>query len=118
MVESLLTVGAVWLLHAAIGGLPAMVAILRGRGNRWGYCLALLIVPFWALLTAQMIWPVGGMSSYLLRLTILTVIVFIAQLIKVLPFMSEASAGYHLSLLIIAVLAVVPIQLAVPSYPD
>lgn len=118
MLASLLMVGIVWLLHAAAAGLPAIVAFLAGKRKHWGYCLSLLTLPFFALIAAQMLWPIGGMSSYLARLIILTVVVLAMQFVEVLPFMRGAPAWYHSLLLTVAVVAVIPIQLGVPSYPD
>lgn len=111
-------VGVVWMAHVVAGGLPAIAFGLRGRRDRWAYCLLLVTLPFWALLPAQMLWPVGGMSSYLTRLLVLTAIVFIATLIDVFASRRKAPGWIHPLLLIAAVLAVVPIQLVVPSLPD
>lgn len=58
------------------------------------------------------------MSSYLTRLIVLTVIVFIAELIEVLLRIRKTPEWIHLLLLVVAVLSVVPIQLVVPSLPD
>lgn len=116
MIESLLMAGIVWSVHAVAGGLPAIVAFLMGKLDRSTCCLWLLVLPFWALLAAQMIWPVGGMSSYLARLFGLTVAVFCAQIIAILPGMRKAPAWSHLLLLLVATLAVV--QLLVPALSD
>lgn len=118
MAENLLMVGIVWLFHAVAGGLPAIVAVLGRKVDRWVYSLLLVILPFWALLPAQVLWPIGGMSSYLTRLIVLTVIVFIAEVIEVLARMRKAPGWIHPVLLIVALLSVVPIQLIVPSLPD
>lgn len=118
MIESLLMAGIVWSVHAVAGGLPAIVAFLMGKLDRSTCCLWLLVLPFWALLAAQMIWPVGGMSSYLARLFGLTVAVFCAQIIAILPGMRKAPAWSHLLLLLVATLAVVPLQLLVPALSD
>jgi hypothetical protein len=118
MAEYILVVGAVWLFHAATGGSPAIDAVLGGKVNRWVYSLLLVVLPFWSLQLAQMLWPIGGMSSYLTRLAVLTVIVFIAELVEVLSQMRNAHRWIHPLPLIVAVLSVVPIQLLVPSLPD
>ena len=110
--------GTVWLLHAVAAGLPAIATLLAGKRNNWGYCLSLLILPFFALIPAQVIWPTGGMSSYLARLMFLTSVVFVMQCVEALPSMRGAPAWYHALLLTVAVLAVIPIQLVVPSFPD
>lgn len=91
---------------------------LAGKRRRWGFSAALLILPFLALIPAQGMWAVGGMVSYLIRLLILTGVVLVAQLVEVLPFMRRAPTFCHVLLLAAAVLAVVPIQLMVPAYPD
>jgi hypothetical protein len=118
MIESLVMAGVVWLIHAVAGGLPAIVFGLRGWPFRWTYCLLLIALPFWALLPAQVLWPVGGMSSYLTRILVLTAIVFIATLIEVFANRRKTPVWIHPLLLVASVLAVVPIQFVVPPLPD
>ena len=118
MVESLLIVGTLWLLHAVVAGLPAIAVTLSGKRDHWIYCLLLLTVPFWALVLAQSIWPIGGMSSYSLRLIVLTVIVFVAVAVEVLSRTRRSSVWVHLLLVLIAALSVIPIQLLVPALSD
>ena len=118
MAESLLIVGAVWLLHAVVAGLPAIAVTLLGKRGHWIYCILLLAVPFWALLLAQGIWPIGGMSSYSVRLIVLTVIVFVAVAVEVLPQTRRSPVWVHLVLVLIATLSVIPIQLLVPALSD
>lgn len=118
MVETILMVGTVWFLHAVTAGLPVIGALIERLRIRWAYCLALLVVPFWALVPAQMNWLTGGMVRYLTRQMILTGVVFVAEGIEVLPTMRKAPAWSHLAILAVAVLSVIPIQLVVPAYPD
>ena len=118
MAESIAAFALVWMAHAVLGGLPLVAGYLNRIPCRWAVCLALLTVPFWALLPAQEIWPVGGMSSFLARLLLLTLVVFIAEGIEVLLSKRSAPTPYHLLLLAVASLAVVPIQLLVPSLAD
>jgi hypothetical protein len=118
MAEYSLVVGAFWLFHAAMGGMPAIDAVLGGKVNRWVYSLLLVVLPFWSLQLAQMLLPTGGMSSYLTRLAVLTVIVFIAELVEIWTQLRNAPKWIHPFLLIVAVLSVVPIQLLVSSLPD
>lgn len=117
-VETSMMVGTVWFGHAVVARLPAISALIGRVRIRWIYALALLVLPFWALVPAQWIWPSGGMVSYLTRLMILTGAVFVAEGIEVLPLMRKAPTWCHLLLLAIATLSVIPIQLVVPSYPD
>jgi hypothetical protein len=118
MIESLLMVGTAWFIHAVAAGLPAIVAFFGKVPIRWFFVLALLAAPFWALLPAQTIWPVGGASSYFTRLIVLTFVVFVAEIVEVSPVMRKAPAWCHLLVLAIAVLAVIPLQLSVPALPD
>jgi hypothetical protein len=116
--ESLLMAGFVWIIHGTIAGSPAVAAYLKGIRSRWKHCLALVSVPFWCLLPAQVIWPAGGFSSYFTRLLILTVVVFVAELIAISPLLRRAATWRHWLLLVLTSLAVVPIQWIVPAYPD
>jgi hypothetical protein len=118
MAEYILVLSGFWLFHAALGGSPAIDAVLGGKVNRWVHSLLLVALPFWSLQLAQMLWPVGGMSSYLTRLAVLTVIVFIAELREVLAQRRNSPKWVHPLLLILATLSVVPIQLLVPALPD
>jgi hypothetical protein len=118
MAESIAMLALVWIAHAVLAGLPAITAYRNRIPCRWAVCLALVAGPFWALLLAQGFWPVGGMSSYLLRLLLLTAVVFVAELIEVSLSKRSAPIGRHMLLLAGAILAVVPIQLMVPSLSD
>jgi hypothetical protein len=118
MAEYILVVSAIWLFHATLGGSPAIDAVLGGKVHRWVHSLLLVVLPFWSLQLAQMLWPVGGMSSYLTRLAVLTVIVFITELLGILAQRRNSPKWVDPLLLILAMLSVVPIQLLVPALPD
>jgi hypothetical protein len=119
MAESIAMFGSVWLLHAAAASGPAIYAWIVSLPGRWrALCSAMVIVPFMALIGAQVIWPVGGASSFLWRLGLLTVVVLGLETVLLLPTVRQGSKWYRLLILIVAVAAAVPIQLVVPSLPD
>jgi hypothetical protein len=119
MAESLAMCGTVWLLHAVAAGLPAIYALIVSLPGRWrALSASLVIIPFLALIGAQFIWPVGGASSFLSRLALLTIVVFAIEALLLLPNLRSCSKWCHLLLLTAAVLAVLPIQLIVPFLPD
>jgi hypothetical protein len=119
MAGAIMMFGTFWLLHAMIGGAPAIVAAIAGQNGKWRWAGgALVVAPLWALVMMQGVWPSGGASSFLTRLILLTIVVFVAELLLVLPTARSGSVWHGLLLLGLAIASVVPIQLAVPSLPD
>jgi hypothetical protein len=117
--ESLAMFGIVWLLHAVAASWPAIVAWIVKLPGRWrSLSAALVIIPFLALIGAQGIWPVGGAASFMWRLGLLTIVVLGTQALLLLPSLRRGPKWSRLLLLLVAVVAVVPIQLIVPSLPD
>jgi hypothetical protein len=107
----------IWVLHAMVAGLPAVVGLfLRGPGNWSGFAVALLILPFAALVGMTMAWPIAGLSSFAMTLALLTVVVFVAEVLLQMPLFGTAWSQFLV--LLVAVLAAVPIHLAVPALPD
>jgi hypothetical protein len=107
----------IWGMHAVVAGLPALVGLfIRTPGSWRGFAVALLILPFAALVGMTIVWPIAGLSSFVMTLALLTVVVFIAELLLQMPlFRTEWS---QFLVLLVAVLAAVPIHLAVPALPD
>jgi len=111
--------GMAWSLHAIAASGPAIFAWIVKLPGRWrALSAALVIIPFLALIGAQGVWPVGGASSFLLRLGLLTIVVLGIQAFTILPSLRRGPKCSRLLLLVVAVVAVVPIQLIVPSLPD
>jgi hypothetical protein len=118
MIQTLMLVGIPWFFHVLVAGLPVVVAFLSKMPIRWFFAMSLLVAPFWMLVPGQMIWPVGGLSSFFMRLVVLTFVVYVAEIVEVSPLLRKAPAWCHLLVLAIATLSVIPIQLSVPALPD
>lgn len=106
-----------WGLHAVVAGLPALVGLfIRTPGSWRAFAVALLILPFAALVGMKGVWPIGGLSSFVITLELLTVVVFIAELLLQIPLFRTALSQFFV--LLAAVLSAVPIHLSVPALPD
>jgi hypothetical protein len=106
-----------WGLHAMLAGLPALVGLfVRTPGSWRGFAVALLVLPFAALVGMKIAWPIGGLASFLVTLTLLTVVVFVSELLLQMPLVGTAWS--RLVVLLAAVLAAMPIHLLVPALPE
>lgn len=76
------------------------------------------IVLFCALVLAQLVWPVGGGSSMLMRLLMASIVLVTAELVVLSPVMRRGSASRPWIALFVALVSVGPIHLLVPSLPD
>ena len=119
MADALVMLGLIWLLHALAAGGPVILAWLARVTGSWRMIgAALLIVPFWGLIGVQGIWPVGGASSFIVRVGLLTFVVFVAEAFLLLPAVRKGPAWSRVLLLSVAIVSVVPNQLSVPALPD
>jgi hypothetical protein len=117
--ESFLMLGTLWAVHATIAGAPALAArVLALHSLHWRQWEWLFFVlPFWILIVSQFVYPIGGLSNWIITLALTTACLFLCMLIRIIPWIARRSIAAGV-LLVISCLAAIVIHAIVPAYPD
>ncbi len=120
MIESIIGFIMLWLIHVIIAAGPALLfnAFMKSRPQWKSWEFLYLILPFWILIFSQWVYPVGGMSNWIVTLGAITIILSITLVVRITipPHLFRSRLSFLL--LTIVCFLTIAIHILVPSLPD